>query len=184
MRLQMVLPPGWETFHVDDLEGCQRRIARIASALPLDDGQGARLRRELRSDLFTQVEQARTNGATLLSISGPSSPFVSGSLMVMPLDDAGQESTDAWARGTGGAVEHFTTDLGRVTRVVHGRLERLDETELPSLAVDYLVQTTHGHDCLVACSSPLVAHAEAMTSLFDTIVENASWDDETVVGLA
>lgn len=180
MRLQLVLPPGWFGLPLTDPAGCDRIIDRTVRALSLDDGEGARLRRELRADLERQARSARDTGATLLALSGPRSAPLSGSLLVTPLRPTVDLDDPRFADDLDGESETFTVPVGRVTRVVGRRQapagRRSDDGELPTLGIDYWVAgPDKRHQAQVACSTPLFEHAEAMTQLFDAVICSARW---------
>lgn len=182
MRLRFVLPPGWVGLPLHDLAACEREVQRAVRTLPLDDGQGARMRRELRDDLVTQCDRARASGATYLAIAGPRSAPLSGSLLVTPTPHRLAEDSPAWDDVVGVDADRSTLPVGRVARTVRTRQpapgERSDD--VASLAVDYWVTLDGGHLVHVACSTPLVAHEEAMVQLFDAVMGSAVVAEEDV----
>lgn len=178
MRLRFVLPPGWVGFPLGDPAGCEREVGRVVKALPLDDGTGARLRRELRDDLLHQCTRARDGGASYLAVAGPRSAPLSGSLLVTPLRRTLPAGSPEWDDVVGADARTFRLAVGQVTRAVRHR--PADKTgagdDLPTLAVDYWVTTAEGRQLQVACSTPLVAHEEAMVQLFDAVIGSAEVD--------
>ncbi|GAA1476793.1 hypothetical protein GCM10009623_12390 [Nocardioides aestuarii] len=175
MRLRFVLPPGWVGFPLHDAPACEREVQRAVRALPLDDGQGARMRRELRDDLLAQCDRARDSGATYLAIAGPRSAPLSGSLVVTPTRHRVAEDSPAWDEVVGVDADRFTLPVGRVARTVRTRQPAVGERsdDLASLAVDYWVIVDGDRLVHVACSTPLVEHDEAMTQLFDAVMGSA-----------
>ncbi len=175
MRLRFVLPPAWVGFPLHDTATCEREVQRAVRALPLDDGAGARMRRELRDDLLRQCDRAREKGATYLAIAGPRSAPLSGSLLVTPLRRTVPEDSPAWEEVVGADVDRFTLRVGRVARTVRKRHPAPGERpeDLITLAVDYWVTTAEDRTILVACSTPLVEHEEAMVQLFDAVMASA-----------
>lgn len=176
-----MLPPGWVGLPLTDPARVDQAIRRTVRALPLDDGDGARLRRELADDLQHQAGSARESGATYLAISGPTSAPISGSLLVTPLDRSLPLHDPGWIDGLEGEHETFTLPLGQVTRVVRERSVAAGrgaaDGELPTLGFDYWIVGREGRQVQVACSTPLIAHREAMMQLFDTVIQTAEWSD-------
>lgn len=176
MRLRFVLPPGWVGLPLHDAPACEREVQRVVKALPLDDGSGARMRRELRDDLQRQCDRARGQGATYLAIAGPRSAPLSGSLLVTPLQHRVPEDSPVWDEVVGADVDRFTLPVGRVARTVAKRQpaagERSDDP--PTLAVDYWITLDDGRLAHVACSTPLAEHEEAMVQLFDAVLGSAT----------
>lgn len=174
--MRLVLPPGWIALPLERPEECQRIVDRIVAGLPLDDGSGARMRRELRDDLRRQTEEARNAGASLLAISGPRSAPLSGSLVLTPLRPRAGDDDPGWADDLVGRQEVLQLDVGRVVRIVRPRYTDFHGQELPSLTVDYLVQGPGALRALLSFATPLVEHEEAMVQLFDAVVATASWE--------
>lgn len=180
MRLRFVLPPSWVGFPLASPEACDLQVDRTVKALQLDDGEGARLRRELRDDLRRQVATARESGASYLSISGPRSAPLSGSILVTPVARSLPLDDPTWVERLTGDVDTFRLEVGRVIRVVTTRTAPSGSSDVPdhqTLGVDYWVQGPGGEQVQIACSTPLVAHRDAMVQLFDTVVDSAEWAD-------
>lgn len=179
MRFRFVLPPGWVGFPLHDAAACDREVQRAVKALPLDDGSGARMRRELRDDLLRQCDRARGRGSTYLAIAGPRSAPLSGSLLVTPTKHRLPEDSPAWDELVGADADRFTLPVGRVARTVRTRQpdagERTDD--LATLAVDYWVSLDDQRLVHVACSTPLVEHEEAMVGLFDAVLASSATRD-------
>jgi hypothetical protein len=180
MRLRFVLPPGWVGFRLHDTEACEREVQRAVKALPLDDGSGARMRRELRDDLLRQCDRAREQGATYLGISGPRSAPLSGSVLVTPSKHRVPENSPVWDELVGADADRFTLPVGRVARTVRTREPEAGERsdDLATLAVDYWVTLEDDRVVQVACSTPLVEHEEAMVQLFDAVLASAVIPEE------
>lgn len=176
-RLRFVLPPTWEGFGLHDAEACERRAERIARSLPLDDGKGATLRRQVREDLRRQVAAAREAGATYLAIAGPRSAPLSGSIVLTPVPGSLPLDDEAWQDGLPDDAETFRLTAGLVTRVVGTRAADVDDLE--TLSVDYWVLGPARQQVHLACSTPLVAHRDAMVGLFDAVVDSAEWHEAT-----
>ena len=172
-RLRFVLPPTWEGFGLHDPQACERKVERIARSLPLDDGKGAALRRQVREDLRGQVASARQAGATYLAISGPRSAPLSGSIVLTPVPSSLALDDEAWEDQLPDDAETFRLSAGRVTRVVGTRTA--DVSGLATLVVDYWVLGPDRRQVHLACSTPLVAHRDAMVALFDAVVDSAEW---------
>jgi hypothetical protein len=173
-------------FPLHDVAACEREVARAVKALPLDDGSGARLRRELRDDLLRQCERARERGATYLAIAGPRSAPLSGSLLVTPSQHRVAEDSVVWDELVGPDADRFTLPVGRVARTVSTRRPEPDERadDLPTLSVDYWITVDDGRLLHVACSTPLVEHDEAMVQLFDAVLGSAVLAEEVPRGPA
>ena len=186
MRLRFVLPSAWVGFPLHDPDACEREVQRAVRALPLDDGPGARMRRELRDDLLRQCERARLQGATYLAIAGPRSAPLSGSLLVTPTQHRVAEDSPVWDELVGADADRVTLPVGRVARTVRDRRPAPGERDddLPTLAIDYWVTTDDGRLVHVACSTPLVEHREAMVQLFDAVMGSAVLADEVSRGTA
>lgn len=178
LRLRVVLPPGWLDLDLDDDDHCERQARRLTDAISSDDGQGARLRREARTTLLEQVRAARSGGATILAISGPEVPFLSGSLVVRPLPDSQRvDGEEDWLVESDARVDRATIPAGAVVR----RVTHVDASEggdpVSSVAVDYWLRSPTGSTVHLAFSSPLFSHADALTGLFDAVVESTAWMD-------
>lgn len=179
MRLRLVLPPAWIGLPLHDPASCERAVDRAVRSLPLDDGQGARMRRELRDDLLRQVSRARDGGATYLALSGPRSAPLSGSILVTPLRRPVDPGSAAWEEAVGSGAETFRLAVGQVWRTSRLRDPAPGRPDaLPTLAVEYWVTSTAARQLHVACSTPLVAHEEAMVQLFDAVLESAELDGD------
>jgi hypothetical protein len=175
VRFRFVLPPAWVGFTLHDAPACEREVQRAVKALPLDDGSGARMRRELRDDLVRQCVRARERGATYLAIAGPRSAPLSGSMLVTPTRHRLPEDSPAWDELVGADADRFTLPVGRVARTVRKRHPQPGDgsEDLYSLAVDYWVTLDDERLVHVACSTPLVEHEEAMVQLFDAVLGSA-----------
>lgn len=182
--MRLVLPPGWIALPLERPEECQRVVDRIVASLPLDDGSGARMRRELRDDLSRQTEEARGAGASLLAIAGPRSAPLSGSLVLTPLRPRAGDDDPGWADDLVGRQEVLQLEVGRVVRTVRPGETDFHGQELPSLRVDYLVQGPGPLRALLSFATPLVEHEEAMVQLFDAVVATASWETGEDDGVA
>lgn len=180
MDLRLLLPPGWVSLPVADEDSCRRVVGELVADAAGDDGQGARLRRELRLMLTDSVRGARDGGAALLAISGPAGGLISGSLLLTFLPRGVTfQGDEPWLADEGGRVDVGQVDIGRVVRRIGRREVALDpadpELRLPNLVVDYWVTGPSGRLAHLAMSSPLIEHEEPMVELFDAVVETARW---------
>ncbi len=177
-RLMIMLPPGWRWIDLGDHQRRDRAIDHIVEGTGLDDGQGARLRRELRDSLQRTASDARAAGSSLLAMSVDADPVLSGSMTVTFLDGA-EELVDPWADDPGADAETSTVPAGRVVRRV--RRERTTVADvtgtdgLETFTVEYWLRHEGDPPVLLVMSSPLIAVADALLGLFDAMMESARW---------
>jgi hypothetical protein len=177
MRLQLLLPPGWASIPLHDTGARRRAIDDVVAVSRLDDGQGARLRRELREQLQDVADSAATSGASTLMLSVQGNPPVPASILVSFLPPSlSVDASQPWL-GEGGQVDTAMVRAGSVVRRIRRRDTAMSEdVTLPTLVADYWVTAPDDRLTHVAMSTPLVEHEKAMTDLFDAIMESATWE--------
>jgi hypothetical protein len=178
MRLRLVLPPGWASIPLEDAAERRRAVDAVVARAGLDDGEGARLRRDLRQRVRTSADSAAASGASslMLSVGGPA-PIPASILVTFLPRGLNLEENQPWLTEEGSRVDTATMPAGRVVRRIGRRDVDMDEEiSLPTLVVDYWLTAPDGRLVHVAMSSPLVEHEKAMVDLFDAVVEGASWD--------
>jgi hypothetical protein len=173
----VVLPPGWVHLPLHDAHARVRVLDALVRSTKLDDGAGAQLRRELRTELGGAADDAAAAGAIIFALcatAGPGGVPLPASLVVTPLDV--DENFEIPAQTGAGAGDSSDDDQGRlpigraVRRVAHQR----PAEGLPSFRAEYWV--TPDEDCggyHVVLSTPLVSHADAMLELFDAVLTTA-----------
>lgn len=177
MRLQLLLPPGWVSIPLEDVGARRRAVDDVVARSHLDDGQGARLRRNLRQQLQESADSAGACGASTLMLSVQGSPPVPASILITFLPRRVTIDDSLLWLAQGGRVDTATVRAGSVVRRIGRRdVTMSEDVTLPSLVVDYWLTAPDARLAHVAMSTPLVEHAEAMTGLFDAIIESASWE--------
>lgn len=175
-ELRYVLPPGWAVIPLERSGETARAIEAIVSGLALDDGQGAQLRRQIKAQLTSAAaDAARAGGTTLaLSVNGMGGVPIPASLVVTYLPAVSTpDAAEPWLAGDD--VDTATLPAGHVVRRVRHSSADVDGTDIPALVVDYWVARPGGGVAHLAASTPLVEHADAMTELFDAILQTAEW---------
>ena len=177
-RLSIMLPPGWRWIDLHDDARRDRAIDHVVAGTGLDDGDGARLRRELRDALQRSASDARAAGSSLLALSVDADPVLSGSLTVTFLDGV-EELVDQWADDPDEDAVTTTVPAGRVVRRVRREHTTVAEVTCPqgldTFTVEYLLRCEGEPPVLLVMSSPLVAVADALLGLFDAMMESARW---------
>ena len=173
-RLHVVVPPGWARVPLTTEGAAARAVARVVATSGLDDGEGARLRRELQDELEGAARSAREAGATTMLVTTVHALPVSAALVVTPLPPRVSVAGDEpWLVGAGSTVDTARLAAGPVVRRV--RETTSGEPPVTSLVVDYWLTSPDGDLVHLAVSTPLAAHRDAMVGLFDAIVETARW---------
>ena len=173
-RLHVVVPPGWARVPLTSEEASTRAVAQVVATSGLDDGEGARLRRELQDQLEGAARSAREAGATTLLLTTVHALPVSAALVVTPLPPRVSVAGDEpWLVGARSRVDTARLPAGPVVRRV--RETSTGEPPVTSLVVDYWLTAPDGDLVHLAVSTPLAAHREAMVGLFDAILETARW---------
>ena len=177
-RLSVMLPPGWRWIDLTDDHRRDRAIDHILASTGLDDGEGARVRRELRDSLRRTAADACTGGSSVLALSVDADPALSGSLTITFLEGA-EELVDPWVDDPGPDSTRAAVHAGRVLRRV--RQERTTVADvtgdkgLETFTVEYWLRHEDRPPVLLVMSSPLVEVADALLGLFDAMMESARW---------
>ena len=180
MTLRLVLPDGWVSIPLEDPAARAQAVDAVVARARFDDGDGARLRRELRDHLVGAAADAAGAGAASMVLSTGDGRGVSipASIIATFLPFADRPDVEEpWLAESGGRLDTATVAAGPVVRRVSQRSAPMEGVEIPTLVVDYWLTAPDWGLAHLAMSTPLVAHEEAMVGLFDAIVESASWAD-------